>query len=49
MAQKMLEVTCRVEQVVANAAMAGCLPEWAPMVVGAVEAMLQPPFSLVGP
>jgi hypothetical protein len=38
-----------VEQVVANAVMAGCLSEYAPVVVAAVEAMLQPPFNLVGP
>jgi hypothetical protein len=38
-----------VEQVVANAVMAGCLPEYAPVVVAAVEAMLQPLFNLVGP
>jgi hypothetical protein len=38
-----------VEQVVANAVMAGCLPEYAPVVVAAVEAILQPPFNLVGP
>ena len=38
-----------IEQVVANAVMAGCLPEYAPVVVAAVEAMLQPPFNLVGP
>jgi hypothetical protein len=38
-----------VEQVVANAVMAGCLPEYAPVVVAAVQAMLQPPFNLVGP
>jgi len=38
-----------VEQVVANAVMAGCLPEYAPVVVAAVEAMLQPPFNVVGP
>src|SRR5919109_2128482 len=38
-----------VEQVVANAVMAGCLPEYAPVVIAAVEAMLQPPFNLVGP
>ena len=38
-----------VEQVVANAVMAGCLPEYAAVVVAAVEAMLQPPFNLVGP
>jgi hypothetical protein len=38
-----------VEQVVANAVMAGCLPEYAPVVVAAVEALLQPSFNLVGP
>ena len=38
-----------VEQVVANAVMAGCLPEYAPVVVAAVEAMLQLPFNVVGP
>jgi hypothetical protein len=38
-----------VEQVVANAVMAGCLPEYGPVVVAAVEAMLQPAFNLVGP
>ena len=32
-----------VEQVVVNAVMAGCLPEYTPVVVAAVEAMLQPP------
>src|SRR4029453_5532625 len=29
--------------------MAGCLPEYAPVVVAAVEAILQPQFNLVGP
>ena len=41
------EVT--VEQVVANAIMAGCLPAYAPVVVAAVQAILQPAFNLVGP
>jgi hypothetical protein len=41
--------TVTVEQVVSNAVMAGCLPEYAPVVVAAVEAMLQPAFNLVGP
>jgi hypothetical protein len=41
--------TVTVEQVVANAVMAGCLPEYAPVVVATVEAMLQPAFNLVGP
>ena len=38
-----------VEQVAANAVMAGCLPEYASVVVAAVEAILQPAFNLVGP
>lgn len=38
-----------VEQVAANAVMAGCLPEYALVVVAAVEAILQPKFNLVGP
>jgi hypothetical protein len=38
-----------VEQVAANAVMAGCLPVYAPVVVAAVEAILQPQFNLVGP
>jgi hypothetical protein len=38
-----------VEQVAANAVMAGCLPEYAPAVVAAVEAIVQPQFNLVGP
>ena len=37
------------EQVAANAIMAGCLPQYAPVVVAAVEAVLQPQFNLVGP
>lgn len=38
-----------VEQVAANAVMAGCLPAYAPVVIAAVEAILQPQFNLVGP
>jgi hypothetical protein len=38
-----------VEQIAANAVMAGCLPEYAPVVVAAVEAIVQPQFNLVGP
>ncbi len=38
-----------VEHVAANAVMAGCLPEYAPVVLAAVEAILQPVFNLVGP
>ncbi|MGQ4807553.1 hypothetical protein NKDENANG_00907 [Candidatus Entotheonellaceae bacterium PAL068K] len=41
--------TVTLEQVVANAVMAGCLQEYMPVVVAAVEAMLQPTFNLVGP
>jgi hypothetical protein len=41
--------TVTVEQVVANSVMAGCLPTYGPVVVAAVEAMLQPAFNLVGP
>jgi hypothetical protein len=41
--------TVTVEQAVTNAVMAGCLQEYAPVVVAAVEAMLQPAFNLVGP
>lgn len=37
------------EQALTNAVMAGCLPEYGPVVVAAVEAMLQPAFNLVGP
>ncbi|MCH7625847.1 MAG: hypothetical protein IIC83_07980 [Chloroflexi bacterium] len=33
----------------ANAVMAGCLPEHFPVVLAAVEAMLEPEFNLVGP
>ncbi len=41
------EVT--VEKVAANAVMAGCLPEYMPVVLAATEAMLDPAFNLVGP
>ncbi|MCH7746379.1 MAG: hypothetical protein IIC84_09925, partial [Chloroflexi bacterium] len=33
----------------ANAVMAGCLPEYFPVVLAACEAMLDPTFNLVGP
>ena len=36
-------------KVAANAVMAGCLPEYMPVVLAATEAMLAPPFNLVGP
>ena len=38
-----------VVKVAANAVMAGCLPEYFPVVLAATEAMLDPPFNLVGP
>ena len=38
-----------VEKVAANAVMAGCLPEYMPVVLAAAEAMLDPVFNLVGP
>ena len=41
------EVT--VGKVAANAVMAGCLPEYMPVVLAAAEAMLDPEFNLIGP
>ena len=38
-----------VGKVAANAVMAGCLPEYMPVVLAATEAMLEPVFNLVGP
>ena len=38
-----------VDKVAANAVMAGCLPEYMPVVLAATEAMLEPIFNLVGP
>ena len=38
-----------VGKVAANAVMAGCLPEYLPVVIAATEAMLDPAFNLVGP
>ena len=38
-----------VEKVAANAVMAGCLPDYMPVVLAAAEAMLDPRFNLVGP
>ena len=37
-----------VAKVAANAVMAGCLPEYMPVVLTATEAMLDPVFNLVG-
>lgn len=38
-----------VEKVAANAVMAGCMPEYMPVVLATAEAMLDPKFNLVGP
>ena len=38
-----------VGKVVANAVMAGCLPEYTPVVIAATEAMLDPRFNLIAP
>ena len=38
-----------VDKVAANAVMAGCLPEYFPVVLAATEAMLDPVFNLIGP
>lgn len=37
-----------VESIAANAAMAGCLPEYMPVVIAALDAMLEPRFNLAG-
>ncbi|HWO41275.1 MAG TPA: hypothetical protein VNO43_05675 [Candidatus Eisenbacteria bacterium] len=37
-----------VEKIAINAAMAGCLPEYLPVVIAAVEAMVEPRFNLYG-
>ena len=37
-----------IEQIAVNCAMAGCLPEHVPVVVAALEAMLEPEFNLRG-
>ena len=38
-----------VGKVAANAVMAGCLPQYFPVVLAATEAMLDPSFNLIGP
>ncbi len=38
-----------VGKVAANAVMAGCLPEYFPVVLAAIEAILDPSFNLIGP
>jgi hypothetical protein len=39
---------CTVEKAAANAVMAGCLPEYFPVVLSVIEAALQPEFSMHG-
>ena len=46
-AERRREITA--EKVAANAVMAGCLPEYFPVVLAATEAMLAPAFNLIGP
>ncbi len=41
-------VSCTVEKVAVNAVMAGCRPEYFPVVLGVVEAALKPQFSMHG-
>ncbi|HUS95595.1 MAG TPA: thioredoxin, partial [Hyphomicrobiaceae bacterium] len=41
-------VDCTVEKVAVNAVMAGCKPEYLPVVIAAVEAVLEEPFSMHG-
>ncbi len=40
--------SCTVEQLAANAVMAGCLPDYFPVVVAALEALAVPAFELYG-
>ena len=37
-----------IEQIAINCVMAGCLPQHAPVVIAAIEAMLEPEFNLHG-
>lgn len=39
---------CSIEKIAINAVMAGCLPEYMPVVISAIEAALEPSFSLHG-
>lgn len=41
-------VPCTVEKAAINAVMAGCRPEYLPVVIGALEAALEPKFALHG-
>jgi hypothetical protein len=38
----------KVEDIAINAVMAGCLPEYMPVIITSIEAMLEPEFNLVG-
>jgi hypothetical protein len=42
------EAELRVEDIAINAVMAGCLPEYMPVIITAMEAMLEPRFNLLG-
>lgn len=46
MAPAMAEAT--IEKIAINAVMAGCLPEYMPVIIAAVEAMVEEPFNLHG-
>ena len=41
-------VDCTVEKIAINAVMAGCKPEYLPVVIAAVEAVLEEPFAMHG-
>src|SRR6266545_869947 len=39
---------CSIEKIAINAVMAGCLPEYLPVIIAAVEAICEPRFNLYG-
>src|SRR6476659_8963687 len=39
---------CTIEKIAVNAVMAGCLPEYLPVIIAAVEAICEPRFNLYG-
>ncbi|HSG90662.1 MAG TPA: thioredoxin family protein [Pseudomonadales bacterium] len=41
-------VACSIEKIAINAVLAGCRPEYLPVVIAAVEAALEPPFCMHG-
>ena len=43
-----LQVHCTIEKVAINAVMAGCKPEYMPVVIAAIEAALEPAFCMHG-